>query len=94
MDWQDIAKWLWGLLVPAGWWIFNKQDKRIDAVEASLKEKTDVSESEKHREYIAKLFEKIDEHSRRDEALFREVLTKMGDNQSELLRELNKKEDR
>ena len=29
-DWKELAKWLWGLLLPALWWMWNKQDKRID----------------------------------------------------------------
>jgi hypothetical protein len=39
-DWKELAKWLWGLLVPAAWWMWNKQDKRLDgkAEAADVKE--------------------------------------------------------
>lgn len=34
--WKDLAKHLWALLVPLGWWIWNKQDKRIEKVENDM----------------------------------------------------------
>ncbi len=61
MDWHEIAKYLWGLLVPAGWWIFNKQDKRLDAMELALKDKADVAELDRQRGHVEKIFEKIEE---------------------------------
>ena len=47
-----------------------------------------------HRKYFEKAFEKMEEHARRDEQLFREVMNSIGDNHAELLRELGRKEDR
>jgi len=46
------------------------------------------------RQHIAKLFDKLDEHSRRDEELVREVLGAIAANHSEVLRELGRKADR
>lgn len=37
--WKQLTGWLWGLLVPAGWWIVNRFDREIDKrkdVEAKL----------------------------------------------------------
>lgn len=61
MDWHEIAKYLWGLLVPAGWWIFNKQDKRMDALEAAMQTKANQTEMDRQRDHVEKIFEKIEE---------------------------------
>ena len=42
--WADIAKWLWGLLVPAGWWMWKKQDDRIEKLENARAYAVDVKE--------------------------------------------------
>lgn len=60
MDWQDIAKHLWALLVPAGWWIWKKQDDRMNTLEAAMKEKADRAELDRQRDNISKIFDKID----------------------------------
>ena len=60
MDWHEIAKWLWGLLVPAGWWIFNRQDKRMDLLEASMEKKADKAELDRQRDNVGTLFDKLD----------------------------------
>lgn len=60
MDWHEIAKYLWGLLVPAGWWMWNTQDKRMAALEATMKEKADKAELDRQRDNISNIFEKID----------------------------------
>ena len=51
---KEIAKYLWGVLVPAGWWIFNKQDKRIDNVEATMYTKNAAKD---RREEVDKILE-------------------------------------
>ena len=75
-------------------WLDHKFDGKADkaAMEDSIKEVKD--EAGRHRDYIAKLFDKLEEHSRRDEELAREVLGTMSNNHVELLRELGKKADR
>lgn len=59
MGWEDVAKWAWGLLVPAGWWIFNRQDKRMDNIEGAMKDKADKAELERQRDNISKIFDEI-----------------------------------
>lgn len=61
MDWHEIAKWLWGLLVPAGWWIFNRQDKRMDALEAQMSDKAEKDEVNRQRDTQAKIFDQLTE---------------------------------
>lgn len=76
--WKQISGWLWALLLPIGAWAWKKQDAEIGL----------------HRGYFAKVFDKMEEHSRRDEELFRNVMEKMGDNHAEILRALGNKADR
>ena len=77
---------VWG----ARTWIDHKLDKKADVTD--LEEvKRDV---EGRRGVEAKLFDTIDQHSRRDEELFREVITKMGDNHSEVMSALGNKANR
>lgn len=59
MGWEDVAKWAWGLLVPAGWWIFNRQDKRMDILESAMKDKADKVELDRQRDNISKIFDEI-----------------------------------
>lgn len=47
-----------------------------------------------HREYFAKVFDKMEQHAQRDEQTHREMLKQMSDNHAELLRELGRKADR
>ena len=101
MDWQDTAKWLWGLLVPMGIALFKLLDVRIKRVETELEGKTDKAESERQRDHVEKIFEKLEEsgrrledHTRRDEESFREILQTMNDHHAELLKALADKADR
>jgi transcriptional regulator of met regulon len=75
-------------------WLWTKLDKKADkhSVNNSIHEMK--TEQVLHRTYFANVFEKMEQHARRDEELFREVLTKIGDNHSEIMRELGRKEDR
>lgn len=59
MEWKDVAQWAWGLLVPAGWWIFNRQDKRMDSLEGAMKDKADKDELDRQRDNISKIFDEI-----------------------------------
>ena len=66
--WKDIAKYLWGILIPIGVWVFNKQDKRIEAVEGHMYKKEDAKERtvmvdeilESRRQDVIALHAKID----------------------------------
>lgn len=90
MDWHEIAKWLWGLLVPAGWWIFNRQDKRMDLLEASMEKKADKAELDRQRDNVGTLFDKLDEHARRDEKMHTVMLEKLHDMHVDLLEKIGK----
>ena len=42
--WADIAKWLWGLLIPAWLWMWKKQDDRLGKVEDAKASASDVTQ--------------------------------------------------
>jgi hypothetical protein len=92
---------LLGKLVTAGGvvaapviWLWTKLDKKVDKHTLNNDLQRIEGEQGLHRQYFAKVFEKMDEHSRRDEELFREVMTKMGNNHAEVLTALGRKADR
>lgn len=66
--WKEAAKYLWGVLVPVGAYLWNKQDKRIDNMEARLYSKEDARERretvdevlEARRQDVIALHTKID----------------------------------
>lgn len=47
-----------------------------------------------HRSYFKDLFEKLEQHARRDEESFRHIADKMSSNHAEVLRALGDKADR
>tara|TARA_R110000868_G_scaffold218849_1_gene469665 strand:+ start:5881 stop:6222 length:342 start_codon:yes stop_codon:yes gene_type:complete len=75
-SWKELAKYLWGLLVPAGWWMWNKQDKRIDKVEATMYTQENAKERresvdkslEDRRQDVKDIYETINERGRVNEA--------------------------
>lgn len=83
-----------GPIVGIGVWLNKRFDKKADkhAVANSVQEMK--NEQGIQRTHIGNLFEKLEEHSRRDEELAREVLGQMATNHAEVLRELGKKADR
>ena len=50
--WKEAAKYLWGVLVPAGWWMWNKQDKRLDRVEEKMFTQDEAKERRKNIEDV------------------------------------------
>jgi hypothetical protein len=82
------------VIVPswAGWNWLDKRFARKHAVTDSLQ--TVTNELAIQRGHIGKLFDKLEEHSHRDEEIFRALMKTMGDNHSELMRELGRKADR
>ena len=90
MDWQEIAKYLWTALVPAGWWIFKKQDERVNNLEKAMDKKADETEMDRQRDNITSIFEKIDEHARRDEQMHNTILGKLHDMHVDLLEKIRK----
>lgn len=75
-------------------WLWTKLDKKADKHTVADDFHRIETEQGLHRKYFEKVFEKMDEHSRRDETLFREVMTKMGNNHAEVLTALGRKADR
>lgn len=82
------------ILVPAAgaWNWLDKRFARKHQVANDLQAIT--NEIALRRGDIKELFQNLEAHSRRDEALFRELMNKMGDNHSEIMRELGRKADR
>lgn len=76
------------------WGFLKLWDKKADKHTVRNDLQRIESEQTLHKTYFAKAFEKMDEHTRRDEELFREVMTRMGDQHAELLRALGGKADR
>ena len=42
--WLKVANWLWGLLVPATWWMWKKQDDRLGKLEDAKASSADMIE--------------------------------------------------
>ena len=42
--WMKLANYLWGLLVPAGWWMWKKQDDRLGKLEEAKASSADMIE--------------------------------------------------
>ena len=75
--WKQFIDWMWapiGALVGVAW---NMLHKRIDSVEARVDDLNDqqTSEMNRQRDNIAKLFDKLEQHSQRAEDRHRELLT-------------------
>ncbi len=76
-------------LVAAVGWLGNKVWRGHRHEVANMKDSIS-----KQGEWLAKLYEKLEAHQRRDEEMFLEVTKSMGDNHAELLKLLGGKEDR
>jgi len=63
-------------------------------VETKLDKKADKSEVDRHRDYFVKVFDKMEEHTKRDAEMFSEIKDMMHANHAELLREMGRKADR
>jgi ABC-type phosphate transport system auxiliary subunit len=81
------------LLAPVGW-IYTKLDKKADKHTVNNHVQELKLEQTHQRDIQAKLFDKLEEHAKADSENFQRMFTKMSDNHSELLRELNRKQDR
>ena len=78
-----------------GWkWIDSKIGKKADKHTVNNDIQVVRNEQLLHRGYFKDVFEKLEDHQRRDEELAREVLTTMASNHAEVLRELGRKADR
>ena len=63
-------------------------------INGRLDKKADKDEVDRHWDYFVKVFEKLDEHTQRDEDNFNELKNMIHGNHVELLREINMKADR
>lgn len=79
-----------GILV----WVHKKFDKKADKHAVANYMQEVKGEQAVQRTHIGKLFDKLEEHSRRDEELAREIIETISTNHAEVLRTLGNKEDR
>lgn len=63
-------------------------------IHGRLDKKADKDEVERHRDYFVKVFDKLEEHQKSDNAQFQKVLETMNHHHAEVLRELGNKADR
>lgn len=75
-------------------WLWTKLDKKADKHAVNNQIQDVKNEQAVQRSHIATLFEKLEQHSRRDEELARAIMGTMASNHAELLRELGDKADR
>jgi len=75
-------------------WLWAKLDRKADKHSVNNQMQEVKGEQALHRTYFKDVFKAMEDHARRDETLFREMMGTMASNHSELLRELNKKADR
>jgi uncharacterized NAD(P)/FAD-binding protein YdhS len=84
--------------VGAAWgfwkWLDSKMGKKADKHSVNNDMQSVRNEQLLQRGYFKDVFANMEQHARRDEELFREVMSTMHTNHSELLRELGKKADR
>ena len=50
--WKEVAKYLWGVLVPVGAYLWNKQDKRLDRIEEKMFTQEEAKERRKNIEDV------------------------------------------
>ena len=81
------------VLAPVGW-LYTKLDKKADKHAVNNHVHELKLEQDHQRDVQAKLFDKLEEHALADSQNFARMFEKMSDNHSELLRELNRKQDR
>ena len=97
--WKEAAKYLWGLLVPAGWWIFKKQDDRLTRVEeqkahaADVKELKDAIHSLRNRMVTKEDFARHEADDKADRAERREAEISLFNKVDELKDSVNNKFD-
>lgn len=63
-------------------------------IHTKLEKKADKSEVELHRQYFAKVFDKLEEHQRSDAENFKEITALMNEHHAEVLTALGNKVDR
>ena len=96
----DNETWKWiatsAATAAAGLAAFVWKDTKQSIQQKADKEDVQRIEDEqsRHRDHLAKIYEKLEQHTRRDEDHFRELFTTIAANHSEILRELGKKVDR
>jgi hypothetical protein len=86
-DIKTLASWLWGLLVPVVFWVWNKQDKRIDTIEGSMVSRSALAERkievdrelDERRLGERQLHERINEHILEDTKIHTVMLDKLAE---------------
>lgn len=88
-----VAIALTAVAAPIGW-LWTKIEKKADKHTVNNQVGEVKAEQQLHREYFKSVFEKMEEHARRDHDTHTQLLTTMSNNHAELLRELGRKADR
>lgn len=75
--WRQVVEWMWAPLGAMIGVVWNMLHKRIDGLEAKLEsgDHANSDEIDRQRDNIAKLFDKLEQHSQRAEDRHRELLT-------------------
>ena len=89
--WRWITGGLTSIAAAAVAIVWGDTKVKVGKLETGKADRTELADANGR---INGLGMKLDEHSRREEDNFRELLSKMGDNHAELLRELGRKADR
>lgn len=58
-DWKGLAQWLWIAVSGLAWWVWKKQDRRIDRNEERMDAKADVSDMAEIKEGLHSLRNKV-----------------------------------
>lgn len=89
--WERAANWLWagvvallGMIYRALDARFDKQEKRIESLEAKMPSEYERREIDRQRENITKIFDRLDAHSRDTNTKFNTVMDTMNKNHREL----------
>ena len=97
--WLKVANWLWGLLVPAAWWMWKKQDDRLGKLEeakassADMLELTEAIHSLRNKMVTSEQLNKHEESDRADRKERRETELALFDKVDELKDSLNHRFD-
>jgi flagellar basal body-associated protein FliL len=92
--WTKFAMAASGLVAALAGALWNDSKKRVDGIELALDGKADKDEVNRHRDYIGRIFEKIEQSSRRNEEGIDKLKDMIHRNHIETLNALSRKADK